>query len=196
MRPTPSAETKEATVKRNSRKNRRAGFAMIEVLMTIVVLAVGALGLAGLQLAAMKYNKESVGRTKATLLAEELSDRMRANMQGVQSGSYTENNGYTAAITALAAITAPSCGGSTTGTTSDCTYAQMATLDLANWSTDLVVALPQGTGAVVPITSNGYTYDIVVMWMEKSFADAGGTDATCPTPLVVGVRCLHTPFIP
>jgi len=169
-----------------------AGFAMMEVLVTIIVIAIGAMGLAGLQLTSMKFNKESAIRSKATLLAIELSDRMRSNMAGVKAGYYTENNGYTAAITSLAAITAPSCG-----TTTDCTSANLANLDLSDWRTSILASLPQGTGAIVPVGNNdAYAYDIVVMWKEKSLVDSGGTDSSCPGTAVAGVRCLRTRFMP
>lgn len=164
---------------------------MIEVLVTMVVIAIGALGLAGLQLASMKYNKDAAIRSKATSLAIELSDRMRSNMAGVKAGSYSQNNGYTAAVSSLEGISTPACG-----TSSDCTSVQLASLDLASWRDSILAAMPQGTGAVVPITSNGFVNDIVVMWVEKSLKDSGATDATCPTPLVVGVRCLRTTFMP
>lgn len=167
------------------------GFAMMEVLITIVVIAIGALGLAGLQLASMKYNREAAVRSKATILAIEMSDRMRSNMAGVKAGNYTQDNGYAAARTTLAAITAPTCG-----TTTDCTKTTLATLDLANWQSSIVAALPQGTGAIVPVANNGFVYEIVVMWIEKSLSDAGTTDAKCPGTLVAGVRCLRTTFIP
>ncbi len=172
--------------------NRLAGFAMMELLMTILVLAVGALGLAGLQLSAMKYNKTASSRSQATFLADELSDRMRANMAGVQAGSYTLNNGYTAAIPALAGLTAPGCG-----TSSDCNSAQMATLDLIAWNAGLKTKLPSGTGAVIPVTGATYTYNIVVMWQDKILAaSTPNTDSTCPGTPVVGVRCLTVPYMP
>jgi len=168
----------------------QSGIAMLEVLITIVILAFGALGLASLQLTSMKYNKESAGRSKATLLAVELSDRMRANRQGVVAASYSRNEGYTAALADVPA--SPGCGSGGT----ECNSTQLAALDISDWLTDVAAALPSGTGAIVPIANNYAGYNIVVMWVEKSLLDAGGTDATCPAPLVVGVRCLATPFIP
>ena len=183
------------TVNKVKIKKYNSGFAMLEVLMTILVISVGALGLAGLQLASVKYNMEAGIRSKATNLSLELSDRMRSNMAGVKALSYDQNNGYAAAVTALAGKTDPGCG-----TTGDCTSVQLAQLDLWNWNTSILATLPQGTGAIVPIANNGFTYDIVVMWVEKTLQDdpdtTKRTDANCPPPLVVGVRCLRTPFIP
>jgi type IV pilus assembly protein PilV len=173
--------------------SRNKGFAMMEVLMTILVLAIGALGLANLQLSAMKYNKTASSRSQAVFLADELADRMRANMAGVQAGSYTMNNGYTAAVTALSALTTPACG-----TTTDCTSAQLATLDLVTWNTGLKANLPSGTGAVIPVSGSTFTYNIVIMWQDKILAASStNTDSTCPgTTPVVGVRCLTVPYMP
>jgi type IV pilus assembly protein PilV len=162
---------------------------MMEVLVTLVILAIGALGLASMQLNALKYNKESAVRSKATLLAQELSDRMRANMSGVKASDYTRNEGYTAALAAT--VAAPGCGSGT-----DCSAGDLANLDLSDWLTDVAKDMPSGTGAVIPMTNNSSGFNIVIMWKEKSLVDAGSTDATCPIPLVVGVRCLSTPFIP
>lgn len=55
------------------------GFTLIEVLVTIIVLAIGILGLAGLQIAGMRSNHSAYLRTQAVLAASDLSDRMRLN---------------------------------------------------------------------------------------------------------------------
>jgi len=171
------------------RRHFQFGFSMIEVLVTLVIMAGGALGLAGMQIASVKYNAEASVRSKATLLAIELSDRMRANMAGVKAGNYTRNLGYAAALAAT--VAAPGCG-----STSDCTAATMAQLDLNSWLDSIGKALPGGTGAVVPVTSNAYANNIVVMWQEKSLNDSNATDPFCTLNAVVGVRCYQTTFMP
>lgn len=60
-------------------RNLQAGFTLVEVLVTIIVLAIGVLGLAGLQLASMRSNHSAFLRTQATLAANDLIDRMRIN---------------------------------------------------------------------------------------------------------------------
>lgn len=55
------------------------GMSLIEVLITVVVLAVGLLGIAALQLMSKKSNFEAVQRTTATLLANGMIERMRNN---------------------------------------------------------------------------------------------------------------------
>ena len=173
------------------RRHFQLGFSMIEVLVTLVIMAGGALGLAGMQIASIKYNAEASVRSKATLLAIELSDRMRANMAGVKATNYDRNLGYAAAL--AAAVAAPGCG-----STSDCTAATMAQLDLNSWLDSIGKALPGGTGAVVPVAvANGaYARNIVVMWKEKSLNDSGATDPFCTLNAVAGVRCYQTTFMP
>jgi len=64
------------------------GFSMVEVLVSLVVIGVGMLGLSGLQIASMKGTNNAHSRNVATMLAMELSDRMRANPNGVTGGFY------------------------------------------------------------------------------------------------------------
>ncbi|MEX1080644.1 MAG: type IV pilus modification protein PilV [Halofilum sp. (in: g-proteobacteria)] len=55
------------------------GVGMIEVLVALVIIAVGLLGLAGAQLQAQKAEIESYQRTQALLLLEDIASRIRAN---------------------------------------------------------------------------------------------------------------------
>ena len=59
------------------------GFTLIEVLIAMLVLAVGLLGLAGLQATSLKNNQSAYNRSQATQLAYDMADRMRANVAGV-----------------------------------------------------------------------------------------------------------------
>jgi type IV pilus assembly protein PilV len=52
---------------------------LVEVLVTIIVMAVGILGVAGLQLAGMRSNHSAYLRSQATIAASDLIDRMRAD---------------------------------------------------------------------------------------------------------------------
>lgn len=61
-----------------SSNHRAKGSTLLEVLVSIVVLSIGLLGLAGLQATSMKSNHSAYMRSQATLLAYDLADRMRA----------------------------------------------------------------------------------------------------------------------
>lgn len=55
------------------------GFSLLELLVAVLVVAVGALGVAGLQLASSQNNRGAMAHSLATLLAGDLAERMRAN---------------------------------------------------------------------------------------------------------------------
>jgi len=55
------------------------GVSMIEVLVTVVILAVGLLGLAGLQMRLQSSELESYQRTHALILLEDIANRIAAN---------------------------------------------------------------------------------------------------------------------
>lgn len=62
-----------------STRRAQSAFTLVEVLVAIIVLAVGLLGLAGLQLAGMRNNHSSALRSTATIAVADLVDRMRVN---------------------------------------------------------------------------------------------------------------------
>jgi type IV pilus assembly protein PilV len=69
---------------------RAGGFSMIEVLIALVVLAIGLLGLALLQTMNLRYTKNAQQRTLAVNLAGELLDTMRANRSEIEAYAMTE----------------------------------------------------------------------------------------------------------
>lgn len=58
---------------------REAGFSLLEVLVAVLVLSIGLLGLAGLQIAGVRANDSARLRTTATLAAYDVADRVRAD---------------------------------------------------------------------------------------------------------------------
>ncbi|MCL1635129.1 type IV pilus modification protein PilV [Luteimonas sp. SX5] len=64
------------------------GFSMIEVLVTLVILAFGLLGFALLQTMNLRYTQSANHRTQATNLAYDLLDQMRANR--LSAAKYTD----------------------------------------------------------------------------------------------------------
>jgi type IV pilus assembly protein PilV len=141
------------------------GFTLIEVLIAMVILAVGLLGIAALQAVGLRTNHSALLRSQATLFAYDMADRMRANTQGFAAGNY--NN--------PAATPVSSCE-----TTAGCTPAQMATHDMSVWSTALSQTLPAGAGIVCrdstpddgasstspACSGSGPTYAIKIWWQD------------------------------
>ncbi len=67
---------------------QQAGFGLLEILVSVLVLSVGLLGLAGLHVAGMRSNHSAYYRTQATILSYEIIDRMRVNAENARSGDY------------------------------------------------------------------------------------------------------------
>ena len=82
-----------------------AGFSMIEVLITIVILMFGLLALAGLQGRAVTAQMESYQRSQALILLKDMADRISSNRKNAAS-YVTAEVGTGAACPAAGATTA------------------------------------------------------------------------------------------
>ncbi len=71
-----------------SKRTRQRGVSLIEVLVSIVILTLGLLGLAGLQVAGIKVTQSSQFRAQAAQFANDMADRMRGNLVAARAGSY------------------------------------------------------------------------------------------------------------
>ena len=85
-------------------RTTQSGFSMIEILITIAILVVGLLGLAGLQTNVAAAEFEAYQRAQALVLVQEMADRITANKRNAASyvmddigasGTETDCTGYT-----------------------------------------------------------------------------------------------------
>jgi type IV pilus assembly protein PilV len=113
--------------------NNMPGFSLVELLVAVLVLAVGLTGLAGLQIAGIRGNQTAYHRSLATQLAYDIADRMRSNPVAVTGKLY---------VTVTPGSDNAQCENAT------CTPAQMAAYDLKRWNDDLATRLPSGKGIV------------------------------------------------
>jgi type IV pilus modification protein PilV len=89
-------------------KTMQAGFTLVELLVAIVVLAIGLLGLVQLQVTAIKTNSQSMTSTASKSLAQKvveefaalpLDDPIFTDGQAGTWGTYTEQGGGTYTVT-------------------------------------------------------------------------------------------------
>ena len=66
----------------------QSGVGLIEVLIAMVVLSIGLLGLAGVQLTSMRSSSSALAKTQANTLGNDILDRMRANRGAALAGDY------------------------------------------------------------------------------------------------------------
>lgn len=97
------------------------GVGLIEVLIGILVLAIGLLGVAALQATTLRNSQGAMGRSQATIETYSILDAMRANIKAATNGAYN-----------IATCTAPGNG-------------TLAKADVTAWLADLKAQLGQST---------------------------------------------------
>ena len=133
------------------------GFTLVEVLVALLLLSVGLLGVAGLQISGLRYHQGAYMRGQATSLLYDMADRMRINPQGVGASSYnaitinTTTSGWQSSLPAD-----PDCAANI------CTPANQAALDIRQWG----LALGQLPRAVGTVTRNGLIFTLTITWQD------------------------------
>lgn len=131
------------------------GFSMLEILITLVIIATALLGTAGLQVYAMRMGQSGQFRTQAVFLASDLAERMEANKAAAVAGGYVNSNA-TVVATGLNCLT------------SACDSSNLALYDLNQWRAS-VASLPQSTWTVTrTVAGNPSTYSITINWVDRS----------------------------
>jgi type IV pilus assembly protein PilV len=118
------------------------GFSLIEVLVALVVTTMGLMGLASLQLLALKTQHNAFMRGQATQLNHDIIERMRSNTAAALSGAY--DLGYDIV---------PGAGASVPAT------------DKREWRQRIAAALPEGRGSI-RIDAATRTATVSVRWND------------------------------
>ncbi|HKE93394.1 MAG TPA: type IV pilus modification protein PilV [Povalibacter sp.] len=132
-------------------RSRSRGFTLVEVLVTVVVISVGLLGVVALQVITLRNNHQSYLRSQATVLADDIVDRIRSNRDNAPS--YVVNFGGSLAATSQAGA------------------------DVTEWKTALKTQLPQ-SGTTTPTDADGkitvttlatgkYQVQVTIQWGER-----------------------------
>jgi type IV pilus assembly protein PilV len=151
-----------------SSKKKQTGFTLIEVLVAVVILALGLMGLAGLQATGLANNQSAYNRSQVSQLAYDIADRMRSNA------------GFAAQyVTATAPGSIPSCPNDTnpctacTTTATPCLEGDLVAKDVFEWKNALRATLPSGDGIIA--SEGGDAYNITVQWDDNKSGAAGAT---------------------
>lgn len=148
---------------------RPSGFSLIEVLVTVAIVAFGLMGLIALMLKGLQANAESTLRSIAINQAYDMADRMRANFTGIAAGSYADalppGSTSTCPIEDDESVAPP-----TTSGLSGCTGSDIATLDKCAWHQANALLLPSGAGAICKDADKNW-YSIYMSWDD----DKSGT---------------------
>lgn len=132
------------------------GFTLVEILVTLIIVSVGLLGVAGLHALSLRNNYDALIRSHASALAGDIADRMRANRDAALDSKYD---------LAMGAI--PTVGEDGT----------LAETDLVEWTERLAQQLPNGQGSIAiaaaPAAGASQTrlVTITIEWGERGEQD-------------------------
>lgn len=142
----------------------QTGVGMVEILVALLVLAIGVLGYAGLQLSALKGAETAQTRSQATALARDALERVLAN--GAARATYMDPDQWSGDTAAFG--DAPP---------SDCFDAACDSDDMASWDIEQLewqagVLLPAGRIRMQPCAAaSGPTQCVVVAWREQDIGE-------------------------
>ena len=132
-------------------RRMHSGVSLIEALVALLVLSIGLLGLANLQLTAIRNAHSAHMRSQASILAQDILDRMRANRANATA--------YNIDLSA-----APPTGSS------------VAEKDLKAWLDNLASSLPEGDGAVAVTAGSPTTVTVTIQWNDSRGLDGAAAE--------------------
>jgi type IV pilus assembly protein PilV len=166
-------------------RRRVGGATMIEVLVTMVIIAFGLLGMAGLQVRMQSSELESYQRSQALLLLNDMANRMATNRTALLAGSYN----IAAGAAVGAGMDCPAVGATT------------PTRDIYEWCRGLqgasetvgvskLGALVGGRGCVEPVNGD---YMVTVAWqgLTPTAAPAASVDCGANAFDAAGGTCVN-----
>jgi len=128
---------------------KMSGFTLLEVMVALLISAIGLLGLAALQVSARNNLDTSFQYSQASQIAQDLAERMRANPAGVRAGFYSAINTDN--------------GASPSNCDAGCDPAGIAANDIAAWTTAIqnseLLLIGMGRTSV-----DGNQVKITVLW--------------------------------
>ena len=161
-----------------TRPRRRAtpscgGFTLIEILVTVAVVAIGLLGLAKMQAAAVSETQTARTRSLIAMQAESLASAMRANRALWADATAATKPGFSmdsaGAVTYVGGTTATKAGGCTAAA-SLCTPGQLAHEDILLWTNAFKAQFPGSTASLTCAGTGPVSCDLSLSWTERVVA--------------------------
>lgn len=134
----------------------QGGTTLLETMVALLVLSIGLLGIAAMQMSGLFQNRAGYERSQAVMLAEEIAERIRVNRPAAADGDYDTAIGTV--VTAAA--------GTCLGQAANCTPGTLATEDLGLWKERLDAILAGGDGAIQVAVTGGVarSAQITIQW--------------------------------
>lgn len=165
----------------NRRKSRKAaGFSMIEVLVTMAVVAIGLIGLAKMQAAALSNTQVARVRSLVALQLDSLASAMHGNKAFWQSGAAPTSWGAAGTTITDSSGVLNKSNVNCVGTTSTCDAKALAAYDVQQWASGMNTQFPGYTASATcqAVVGQPVSCAISVSWNEKYVAINRSTAAS------------------
>lgn len=160
-----------ALIATGSFRKRSHGMTLIEILIAIVILAIGLLGIASMLLLSNKANNSSYTKQQAVQSVYNIFDRIRANSSAAINGNYNISNISTSGTPSPPSQPSALCN------LTLCTPTQLAAYDAWYWLSKDVSKLPRGSGSIATTISGvaGNTViTVTVQWDDSPAQSTAG----------------------
>lgn len=153
---------------------KQQGMTLIEVLISLVIFAIGMLGIANMLMLSSKANSSSYSKQQAIQCVYDIFDKMRANSQAAIDGNYNVSNINTSGTPTIPGAPSTLC------TSSACTPAQLAAFDTWQWMSTDLTKLPSGSGSITtaPAASGNTVVTVTVQWDDSPAQNQLGASST------------------
>ena len=146
---------------------RQRGVSLVESMIALLVISIGLLGIAALQITSMKQNNSALHHSQAVWIGYNIADRIRANFPQFDNyAGINTSNSYSQDCASGA-----------------CSAAQLVVGDAADWSTEMQ-NLPSGLGIISSPSADELL--ISIMWDDEG---TGATGTACGPNPVVDLTC-------
>lgn len=149
------------------RRNRQGGIALIEVLISMVIMAIALRSLGENWVKTVQESEHNFSRSQALTVAQNIIEFVRVNPNGW--ATYTQTQNWETGR----AITAQNCFSANANQLSPCTSEQIALSDIQLAKDYVAKNMPLLNGSVelrTPCSANGNLACVVIAWMDTTTA--------------------------
>ena len=171
------------------RNLNQRGITLLEVLVTLLIIAIGLLGMLGMQAKSLSSHKDSFDRKAAVELLSQMTERMRSNHLGFMNGNYASDLAVGGTIQV-----APGCGSSIA-----CSPADIALADISQWQGMIRTRLIDSAANISPNPAPGaaaISSKVTIAWKDPQLQ--AFTDKDCEAIAITDkhYRCISIQVFP
>lgn len=156
--------------------SNKNGFTLLEVMISVAILAIGMLGIAGLHMVSIEHNNAAYLRSQAITISQDIVERMRNNPDAVNAGAFDNVDSTSTPVASYECLT--SSGG--------CTTTALATIDKTQWALMINALnddntkqqLPNAKATIIKHASVENLFTVKVEWEVKKLNKVSGSQST------------------